>query len=103
MGLFDSIAQKFANYAIRRALIAALNKNCPAHLAIPLRVILENDEALELFQRHTLGCIRNPEMLTVASIYALPMPYEVKQVLAQHPDAVQYLVNTAYHTLRTCA
>lgn len=45
-------------------------------------------------------CIRNPEMLTVVSIYALLMPYEVKQVLAQHPDAVQYLVNTAYHTLR---
>lgn len=103
MGLFDSIAKKFANYAIRRALIAALNKNCPAHLARPLRVMLENDEALDVFQNYALGCVRNPELLTVASIYALPMPNDVKQVLSQHPDAVQYMVNTAYHILRKSA
>lgn len=95
MGLLQNLAAA----AIRAKVITTLKENCPPPLQAGLEELLNSKESVALIQNLISSCFAHPSNLTLEALLALPFPPEIRQLLCEQPELVQYLIQTALSRL----
>lgn len=95
MGLLSNLAAT----AIRNKIVSELKGNCPQALQEALGKLLADKEAVSAIQGLVASCLSRSSAMSPQALLNLPFADNIKALLKQRPDLVQYLIQTALSRL----